>query len=105
MESLTEITSRIKELMNLTEQEDNQLFKSFQSGDLSDLKSYLSNETMLLDKVKRLLNTTTLEDTYTKLTTSNKTTLLKGMAEAKEQGDTLLYNFLDSFLKSSESLS
>jgi ATP phosphoribosyltransferase regulatory subunit HisZ len=105
MRTLLETTERIKKLMNLNEQEDDQLFKSFESGDFSELKSFLSNNSSILDKLKSLLGTSTIEDTYTKLTTSNKTTLLKGMADAKEQKDTFLYNLLDSFLKSSESLS
>lgn len=105
MKTLLETTNRIKELMSLNEQEDTQLFKSFESGDFSELKSFLSNNSVILDKLKNLLGTSTIEDTSTKLTTSNKTTLLKGMADAKQQKDSFLYNLLDSFLKSSESLS
>jgi hypothetical protein len=105
MKSLLENTNRIKQLMNLQEQEDTSLFDKLKQGDFSDLKNLLSSDSSLLDKLKRLLNTSTIEDTFSKLTKSNKTTLLKGMTDAKQQKDTFLYNFLDSILKSSETLS
>ena len=90
MKSLLENTNRIKQLMNLQEQEDTSLFDKLKQGDFSDLKNLLSSDSSLLDKLKRLLNTSTIEDTFSKLTKSNKTTLLKGMTDAKQQKDTFL---------------
>lgn len=106
--NLQENIFRIKEVMGISEQSENNLqsmFNEFKSGNFSELKSFLTSNQNITDLLKSILGTSTIEDTFKKLTTSNKTTLMKGMTDAKNMKNMDLYNLLDIFLQSSESLS
>ncbi len=101
--NLHEETKRIKNLMSLDEQSNQDVFNEFSAGNFKRLKEFLSSNTEITDKLKPILKKQNLEDVYNGLIKANKTDLIKGMSQAKIQKDFDLYKFLEIFLKNAES--
>jgi predicted chitinase len=103
---LKENIDRLRMLMDLKEQLSNQdIVNQIESGDFSRLKEYLSISSDLRTKLNQLFNTSSIDELYNKLLTSNKTLVLKGMQMANQNKDMDLYQFLDKILKNSDKLS
>jgi hypothetical protein len=100
---LHEETNRIKNLMRLDEQSNEDSFNEFSAGDFRNLKQFLTSNNELLDKLKPILKKETLDDVYSSLIKANKTDIIKGMSQSKIQKDFDLYKFLEIFLDNAES--
>lgn len=101
---LHEETNRIKDLMRLDEQSNENIFNEFSAGDFRNLKQFLSSNNELLDKLKPILKKQSLDDVYNGLIKANKTDIIKGMSQSKIQKDFDLYKFLEIFLDNAESV-
>jgi hypothetical protein len=67
------------------------------------LGEFLENNNELNRRIEDLVGTDSIEETVSFLLKPNKTIIMRGMADSKTTKDMELYDFLEIFLKNTES--
>jgi hypothetical protein len=103
--NLFEYSQRVKKLMLIEETESNydSYIKDFSAGLFDKLGEFLENNDELSKKIQELVGTESIEETVSFLLKPNKTIIMRGMANSKTTKDMELYDFLEIFLKNTES--
>jgi hypothetical protein len=103
--NLFEYSQRVKKLMLIEQSESNMdsYLKEFSSGSFDNLGEFLTQNSNLSDKLQELISTNNTDETVSFLLKPNKTIIMSGMANAKTTKDMELYDFLEIFLKNTES--
>ncbi len=103
--NLFEYSQRVKKLMLIEQSESNMdsYLKEFSSGSFDNLGEFLTQNSNLSDKLQELVGSNNTDKTVSFLLKPNKTIIMRGMADAKTTKDMELYDFLEIFLKNTES--
>ncbi len=103
--NLFEYSQRVKKLMLIEQSGTNMdsYFKEFSSGSFDNLGEFIQQNNDMSNKLQELIGTDTTDETVSFLLKPNKTIIMRGMADAKTRKDMELYNFLEIFLKNTES--
>ena len=90
-------------LIEETESNYDSYIKDFSAGLFDKLGEFLENNDELSKKIQELVGTDSIEETVSFLLKPNKTIIMRGMANSKTTKDMELYDFLEIFLKNTES--
>lgn len=90
-------------LIEETESNYDSYIKDFSAGLFDKLGEFLENNDELSKKIQELVGTESIEETVSFLLKPNKTIIMRGMANSKTTKDMELYDFLEIFLKNTES--